>query len=234
MPATQGYVGIDLVLGSAEDGSADVVVEINPRLTTSYVGLRQLLKTNLAAAMIEAAAGRPVELVPRSAASRIHCRGADRIAERRGGLTGRKLWWYRTAMALSLNKHQARQSRSDGVWKSCRTSTSTATSRPRPRKPCWRSFGGWKKRRKSSSRDSPNETGTQHQRPNHRGIPAVRRSRNSAHRLCQNWRRPRQFGYNPWPNWQDNQQTRQFGRDSPYEEAHGYRPGHQCGLPGVH
>jgi hypothetical protein len=38
------------------------VVEINPRLTTSYVGLRQLLKTNLAAAMIEAAAGRPVEL----------------------------------------------------------------------------------------------------------------------------------------------------------------------------
>jgi predicted ATP-grasp superfamily ATP-dependent carboligase len=62
MPATQGYVGIDLVLGSAKDGSADVVVEINPRLTTSYVGLRQLLKTNLAAAMIEAAAGRPVEL----------------------------------------------------------------------------------------------------------------------------------------------------------------------------
>jgi hypothetical protein len=62
MPATQGYVGIDLVLGPAEDGSADVVVEINPRLTTSYVGLRQLLKTNLAAAMIEAAAGRPVEL----------------------------------------------------------------------------------------------------------------------------------------------------------------------------
>jgi tyramine---L-glutamate ligase len=61
MPATQGYVGIDLVLGAAEDGSADVVVEINPRLTTSYVGLRQLLKTNLAAAMIEAAAGRPVE-----------------------------------------------------------------------------------------------------------------------------------------------------------------------------
>ncbi len=61
MPATQGYVGIDLVLGAAEDGSADVVVEINPRLTTSYVGLRQLLTTNLAAAMIEAAAGRPVE-----------------------------------------------------------------------------------------------------------------------------------------------------------------------------
>ncbi len=61
MPATQGYVGIDLVLGAAEDGSTDVVVEINPRLTTSYVGLRQLLKTNLAAAMIAAAAGQPFE-----------------------------------------------------------------------------------------------------------------------------------------------------------------------------
>lgn len=62
LPATQGYVGIDLVLGPAEDGSGDAVVEINPRLTTSYIGLRRLLKTNLAAAMIEAAAGRTVEL----------------------------------------------------------------------------------------------------------------------------------------------------------------------------
>lgn len=61
LPATVGYVGIDLVLGSAADGSADVVIEINPRLTTSYVGLRQLLQTNLAAAMLAAAAGRNSE-----------------------------------------------------------------------------------------------------------------------------------------------------------------------------
>jgi hypothetical protein len=62
LPATQGYVGVDLVLGRAEDGRDDVVIEVNPRLTTSYVGLRQLLHTNLARAMIEVAAGRSVEL----------------------------------------------------------------------------------------------------------------------------------------------------------------------------
>jgi hypothetical protein len=38
----------------------DTVVEINPRLTTSYVGLRKLAKDNLAARMIDAVAGRTV------------------------------------------------------------------------------------------------------------------------------------------------------------------------------
>ena len=61
-PATCGYVGVDLVLGQADDGSGDVVVEVNPRLTTSYVGLRRLLQTNLATAVVAAAAGRAVEL----------------------------------------------------------------------------------------------------------------------------------------------------------------------------
>jgi predicted ATP-grasp superfamily ATP-dependent carboligase len=51
----KGYVGVDLVLGSAADGSQDWVIEINPRLTTSYVGLRALAQTNLAAAMLEIA-----------------------------------------------------------------------------------------------------------------------------------------------------------------------------------
>ncbi len=37
-----GYFGVDLVLGEAADGSRDAVIEINPRLTTSYVGLRRL------------------------------------------------------------------------------------------------------------------------------------------------------------------------------------------------
>lgn len=57
MPATRGYVGIDLVLGEAPDGSNDVVIEVNPRLTTSYVGLRQLATTNLAEAMLRVATG---------------------------------------------------------------------------------------------------------------------------------------------------------------------------------
>ncbi len=42
LPGLQGLVGVDLVLGP------DVVIEINPRPTTSYVGLRQLAVDNLA------------------------------------------------------------------------------------------------------------------------------------------------------------------------------------------
>ncbi len=48
LPKPQGYLGIDLVLGEDPHGSQDVVIEINPRLTTSYLGLRQLVKNNLA------------------------------------------------------------------------------------------------------------------------------------------------------------------------------------------
>ena len=47
-----GFVGVDLILGDAADGSLDTAVEINPRLTTSYVGLRALAESNLAAAML--------------------------------------------------------------------------------------------------------------------------------------------------------------------------------------
>jgi hypothetical protein len=58
----RGYLGVDLVLGPERDGSADAVIEINPRLTTSYVGLRALLDGNLAASMLAIAAGEPAEL----------------------------------------------------------------------------------------------------------------------------------------------------------------------------
>lgn len=57
LPPTQGYVGVDLVLGAAPDGSGDRVIEINPRLTTSYTGLRFAVKPNLALAMLAAARG---------------------------------------------------------------------------------------------------------------------------------------------------------------------------------
>jgi predicted ATP-grasp superfamily ATP-dependent carboligase len=60
LPVTRGYIGIDLVLGSASDGSEDVVIEVNPRLTSSYVGLRHLAHTNLAAAMLRVAEALPV------------------------------------------------------------------------------------------------------------------------------------------------------------------------------
>ncbi len=52
VPGLLGYVGVDVILGEAADGSQDVAVEINPRLTTSYVGLRQLARFNLAEAML--------------------------------------------------------------------------------------------------------------------------------------------------------------------------------------
>jgi len=68
LPAAQGYVGVDLVLGRDPDGAEDFVIEVNPRLTTSYVGLRAMAKTNLAEAMIRVAEGdtTPVEFLPRS------------------------------------------------------------------------------------------------------------------------------------------------------------------------
>ncbi len=54
----KGYVGIDLILGDDPDGCRDAVIEINPRLTTSYLGLRKLAGGNLAEAMLAAAQGR--------------------------------------------------------------------------------------------------------------------------------------------------------------------------------
>lgn len=62
MPKTQGYVGIDMVLGSAPDGLADYVIEINPRLTTSYIGLRRAAHENLAAVMLQVARGESREV----------------------------------------------------------------------------------------------------------------------------------------------------------------------------
>lgn len=47
LPGLRGYVGVDLVL--AEDEA--FLMEINPRLTTSYIGLRQVLNLNLAEAI---------------------------------------------------------------------------------------------------------------------------------------------------------------------------------------
>jgi predicted ATP-grasp superfamily ATP-dependent carboligase len=50
IPGLQGYLGIDFVLTEQEAW----VIEINPRLTTSYLGLRQVLPFNLMQAVWEA------------------------------------------------------------------------------------------------------------------------------------------------------------------------------------
>lgn len=57
-----GYIGVDLVLGDDPRGADDRVIEINPRLTTSYVGLRAVSAVNLAGAMSSVAEGRPARL----------------------------------------------------------------------------------------------------------------------------------------------------------------------------
>jgi predicted ATP-grasp superfamily ATP-dependent carboligase len=57
VPGLLGYVGVDVVLG--QDGR-DWAIEINPRLTTSYVGLRALARFNLAEAMLAVVRGEPI------------------------------------------------------------------------------------------------------------------------------------------------------------------------------
>jgi len=73
LPSTVGYVGVDMILGHDPHGGEDVVIEVNPRLTTSYVGLRAAAQSNLAEAMWRIAQGesqsvsfaeRPLEFDP--------------------------------------------------------------------------------------------------------------------------------------------------------------------------
>lgn len=50
-----GFVGVDLLLGPA----GAVVVEVNPRLTTAYLGLRRATRVNIAAMTVRALDGQP-------------------------------------------------------------------------------------------------------------------------------------------------------------------------------
>lgn len=52
-PGLRGYVGVDLVLG--DDGP--VVIEVNPRVTTAYLGVRAVLDENVAQLAIDACRG---------------------------------------------------------------------------------------------------------------------------------------------------------------------------------
>jgi predicted ATP-grasp superfamily ATP-dependent carboligase len=53
LPGLRGYFGVDLVLSR----SGPVFIEVNPRLTTSYIGLRRAFSTNLAGAILTSALG---------------------------------------------------------------------------------------------------------------------------------------------------------------------------------
>lgn len=54
LPGLVGYIGVDLVLTDA----GPVVTDVNPRLTTSYLGVRAALGANIAALALEACLGR--------------------------------------------------------------------------------------------------------------------------------------------------------------------------------
>lgn len=62
--ADAGWLGIDMILGPRPDGRGDRILEINPRLTTSFVGQARLFASSLVRAMIEAASGGLPRLEP--------------------------------------------------------------------------------------------------------------------------------------------------------------------------
>ena len=74
-----GYLGVDLVLGDDPAGGGDVVIEVNPRMTTSYVGLRAIATSNLAAAMLEVGEGRTPNLVFHNGVVEFDSDGATRV-----------------------------------------------------------------------------------------------------------------------------------------------------------
>ena len=62
-----GWVGVDMILGARDDGLDDRVLEVNPRLTTSFVGLSSGRSGSLVRAIVAAAAGCEVKALDPSA-----------------------------------------------------------------------------------------------------------------------------------------------------------------------
>ena len=58
--APSGWVGVDMILGARDDGCADRVLEVNPRLTTSFVRLAASSPRSLVRWMVDVAAGSQV------------------------------------------------------------------------------------------------------------------------------------------------------------------------------
>jgi hypothetical protein len=59
--ARAGWVGVDMILGNRPDGLDDRVLEVNPRVTTSFVGLAAAAPASLVRAIVDAAAGRELD-----------------------------------------------------------------------------------------------------------------------------------------------------------------------------
>jgi tyramine---L-glutamate ligase len=73
LPGLRGFVGVDVIL-TASDA---VVIEVNPRLTTAYLGVRSALQENVAALALAACAG--VLPAPLTARRRVRFTAAGRI-----------------------------------------------------------------------------------------------------------------------------------------------------------
>ena len=56
-PPAVGWVGVDMILGLRDDGRADRVLEVNPRVTTSFVALAARSGTSLVQTMLVLAEG---------------------------------------------------------------------------------------------------------------------------------------------------------------------------------
>lgn len=79
VPGLRGWVGVDFIL---EDDGRAAILEINPRLTTSFVGLKALLPPGTLAGALLDAFDRPERLDRLDLAARVHARkpltfGAD-------------------------------------------------------------------------------------------------------------------------------------------------------------
>ena len=55
--APAGWLGVDMILGNRDDGRDDRVLEVNPRLTSSFVGLAAWANASLVRSLVEASCG---------------------------------------------------------------------------------------------------------------------------------------------------------------------------------
>ncbi len=62
LPMCQGYFGFDLLMNCPELNGQSLILEINPRLTCSYLGLRRIYQSNLAEAIVLLSLGQSIEL----------------------------------------------------------------------------------------------------------------------------------------------------------------------------
>jgi predicted ATP-grasp superfamily ATP-dependent carboligase len=53
LPPARGYFGVDILLADDASGASDRIVEINPRLTSSYAVVRKVCSSSLALGMLE-------------------------------------------------------------------------------------------------------------------------------------------------------------------------------------